>query len=628
MKLKKLIIAVSLIGSSMLHSCKYLDIVPDNVATIEYAFKTRNTAESYLFTCYSWMPGHAASSQVPEFLSGDEIWLYNNVSGRNNWQIARGNQNVVSPYLNFWSGKEEASDLYRGIRECNIFLENIKTVNDMADTEKSQWSAEVKFLKAYYHFYLMRMYGPIPLIRENLPVSASVEEVKSVVRKPIDECVEYIVSLLDEAIEDLPNEVLFPATEMGRANKVIASALKAKVLVTAASPMFNGNKDFSSFKGKDGTTFFNQTVDENKWKVAQEACQAAVDLCESLGYKLFTYTPAVGSMNLSDTTRIELGFRSSLTQKWNSEIIWADNNSLLNTLQKYSQPRLHLGPGYYSGVHAPPIKMAELFYTENGVPINEDKDYPYEDRFSLRKVTEQDRLYLKPGEDLPILHHDREPRFYASLAFDGGRWFGTGWLTDQDNKYVEARAGGMAAGHPTSYSVTGYWAKKLVNYLNTASDANYVVQAVPFPLMRLSDLYLYLAEAINEAEGPTDKALTYIDKVRQRSGLQGVAASWSNHSFNADKYKTKEGLRAIIQQERLIELAFEGHRFWDLRRWKKSIEVLNQPIYGWDIHQEAPAEYYRPVLLFNQEFKVRDYLWPIEEAEILKNQNLIQAPGW
>ena len=95
----------TLLTAGFLNSCNYLDIVPDNVATIEYAFRTRNTAESYLFTCYSWLPHHAAIAQVPVFLSGDEVWLYPDISGREPWQIALGNQNIVNPILNFWSGE-------------------------------------------------------------------------------------------------------------------------------------------------------------------------------------------------------------------------------------------------------------------------------------------------------------------------------------------------------------------------------------------------------------------------------------------------------------------------------------------------------------------------------------------
>src|SRR3546814_2364676 len=118
----------------------------------------------------------------------------------------------------------------------------------MSASEKAKWTAEVKFLKAYYHFLLFRMYGPIPLMRENMPVSASVEDVKSVFRDPVDECVSYIVELLDEAVVYLPDAVQFDIQEGGRVTKPIALTLKAYVLLTAASPLYNGNTDFARYR--------------------------------------------------------------------------------------------------------------------------------------------------------------------------------------------------------------------------------------------------------------------------------------------------------------------------------------------------------------------------------------------
>src|SRR5690606_6307364 len=138
---------------------------------------------------------------------------------------------------------------------CNLFLENIRTVPDMEEYEIQQWMAEVKVLKAYYYFYLLRMYGPIPIIRENLPISASGEEVR-VSRQPVDDVFSYIVELLDESLAYLPDVVLDPVSESGRVTRPIAVGLKARVLVYAASPLFNGNTDYSNFRGKDGTLFF------------------------------------------------------------------------------------------------------------------------------------------------------------------------------------------------------------------------------------------------------------------------------------------------------------------------------------------------------------------------------------
>jgi hypothetical protein len=122
---------------------------------------------------------------------------------------------------------------------------------------------------------------------------------------------------------------------------------------------------------------------------------------------------------------------------------------------------------------------------------------------------------------------------------------------------------------------------------------------------------------------------TYLDKVRERAGLQGVVTSWNQYSNNPGKPSSKEGLRSIIHQERLIEMAFEGSRLWDLRRWKESALELNKPITGWDRTQAAPADYYRVVNIYPQKFIApRDYFWPIREYEISVNPKIVQNIGW
>jgi hypothetical protein len=180
-----------------------------------------------------------------------------------------------------------------------------------------------------------------------------------------------------------------------------------------------------------------------------------------------------------------------------------------------------------------------------------------------------------------------------------------------------------------NYSATGYFAKKLVNWKYVILEGQELsIEAYPWPEMRLADLYLLYAEALNEASGPTEEAFTYINQVRQRASLPTVQTSWTNYSRQPGKFQTKEGLRQIIQQERLIELAFEGSRFWDLRRWKRSFEELNKQVTGWDVEQEDPVYYYRPKMLYKQIFQTRDYLWPLDVWDLLGNKKLVQNPGW
>src|SRR5690606_708905 len=120
----------------------------------------------------------------------------------------------------------------------------------------------------------------------------------------------------------------------------------------------------------------------------------------------------------------------------------------------------------------------------------------------------------------------------------------------------------------------------------------------------------------------------YLNRVRQRAGLPTVQEAWSGYSRYPEKIGSKDGLREIIHQERLIEMAFEGHRLYDLRRWKKAVGELNKPITGWDIWQSEAASYYRETLLYNQRYSTRDYLWPVNESELLRNPKLVQNPGW
>ena len=137
------------------------------------------------------------------------------------------------------------------------------------------------------------------------------------------------------------------------------------------------------------------------------------------------------------------------------------------------------------------------------------------------------------------------------------------------------------------------------------------------------------AEALNEVEPASTRAIEYVDRVRKRAGLKGVVESWSKFSTIPGKYASRSGLREIIHRERLIELSFEGHRFWDLRRWKKSFDELNKVITGWTISGKTADTYYRERNINYQRFiSPRDYFWPIGNYDIRRNPNLVENPGW
>ncbi|GAA4303582.1 RagB/SusD family nutrient uptake outer membrane protein [Compostibacter hankyongensis] len=622
-------------------SCNYLDIVPDNIATIDYAFRLRSQAEKYLFTCYSYLPEFASWSSNPALLSGDEIWFFYPYDvayyGKppSNWEVARGNQGIINPYLNYWDGGSGGKSMFQAIRDCNTFLENIEIVPDMDDTEKRRWTAEVKFLKAYYHWYLLRMYGPIPVMKENIPISAGVEEVKRY-REPIDSCFDYIVKLIDTAAAGLPDVIQDPVSEMGRVTRPIALSIKARILMTAASPLFNGNPDYADFTDNRGIHLFNTAADPQKWQLAADACKEAIDACAAVGHQLYHFNPLVNTYNLGPEMKIQMDIRNAICEKWNSEVIWGATNSLSSAIQKYAQPIIDPSISTENGAvrplgeYAPTLKVAEQFYTKNGLPIQEDKTWDYENRYNLDTATAADRFYIQPNYVTAALNFNREPRFYADLGFDGGIWYGQGKFDDENTFHVEGRLGGYSGNRRGSeYSITGYYAKKLVNFLNVLQTTGaYQIQSYPWPIIRLADLYLYYAEALNEVNGPTAETLKWIDLVRERAGIPTVEDAWTNYAKNPGAYQSKDGFRKIIHQERLIEMAFEGNRYWDLRRWKEAERVMSQPVKGWNVSQQDPLYYYQVTSLFNQTFKKRDYFWPIEEKSTIVNTNLVQNPGW
>lgn len=651
--LAKLTLAALVIVLSVSSCKKYLDIVPDNVATIDNAFTLRNEAEKYLFTCYSFLPKDGDPLLNAGFMAGDEIWT--SLDEREfisyGWRLARGGQGAENPLLDAWNGRYQGGGnvynyndnpggdygLFKAIRNCNIFLENVQDqskIPDLSLNERERWIAEVKFLKAYYNFYLLRMYGPIPIVDTNLGISATEEEVR-VKRMPFDECVNYIAGLLDQAIPGLPQIITDKSTELGRITKPIALAIKAKLLLTAASPLFNGNTDYNNFRDKDGVMLFNTAYDANKWKKAADAAKAAIDGAEAAGFKLYQFPGT--TFKLSDTTLRQLTIKGAVTERFNANLehVWANPNSRTFNMQRAAMPRLAttVVVGSARQQLAPPLKIAEMFYSKNGVPINEDKTLDFTNKYTLRTAVKSERFYVKEGYTTARINFDREPRFYADLGFDGGIWYKYDSPTNSDEGtfVLEGKSNQTAGANNFGwYNETGYFIKKLVdwNMINGTNGASY--RDYPWPEIRMADLYLMYAEALNEnLAAPSADVYEYINRIRTRAGLPTVQNAWTNFSNNPGKYTTKDGMREIIQQERLIELAFEGSRFWDIKRWKRAAEMFNQSITGWSVYQPTTSEYYRVRTIFNQNFVApRDYLWPLRTYDLTVNPKLVQNPGW
>lgn len=618
---------------TLLSSCEYLDVVPDNVSTIEHAFANEVTTERYLLTCYAGLPADGSISQNPAFMGSDEFWTTDYFIGApdhgNIWrpyQIQIGQQNTNAPLLNYYEGLEDGVPLYKTIRKCNIFLSNIDGVPHLPEKSRKRWIAEAKFIKAYCHYYLLRMYGPIPIVDAEIAIDSKPEDVR-LMRNTFDECVDYIVNQLDEASLDLPLKIYKLQDELGRITIPIAKSLKAKVLTMSASPLFNGNSYYTDFANKDGKLLFSG-YEANKWDIAAKACKEAIDVSEEAGAKLYEYSSLASS---NEAHKMERTIRGSVTSDdWCDELIWGGVVGQGGNMQKYMMPN-YLLPGMKFTtnlylVMGVSLKIAKQYYTSNGIPIEEDPTWNTKKLTQLRTSIEVETDYI--DGTTAELNFDREPRFYASLGFDRGTWYGNG---QQEKPFVLKslfQEQMNQDGYFTYSTTTGYYVKKFINMKSEMSPpTSFSPKSFPFPLIRLSDMYLLYAECLNESKGPSPEAIEYIDKVRTRAKLKGVTESWAN-SINPSKPKTKEGLRSIIQTERMIELALEGQRFWDLRRWLLTETIGAEPVLGWNVNGTTPEEYYQEVFRFKPSFHKKDYLWPIREYLLTVNPNLVQTKGW
>lgn len=624
-----------LIGASVATvSCnKYLDIVPDDgIATVDMSFNMRSTAIKWLYSCYSFLPADGNFDADPAMLGGDELWssMWETTIWHPEMQrIAFGQQSANAPISYIWGS------MYQAFRYCNTLIERIDEVPDIPRWEKEQWVAEAKVLKAYYTFQLIRRFGPVVLIHESLPVSADVDEVK-VYRDPIDECFDFCLDLIDEALPGLPAKEQ-SREEWGRITKPIAATIKAKIAVYAASPLFNGNKDMQTLVDNRGIRLFPDKTEQQiaeRWTYAVQACKEAIDLCHEASKELYYYR---GSLRANPAIIKELDLRELLTDDWNDEDIWMNTQSGSYGYWSSRQDRtsVKLNPEQFPDIVIRgdyvyvPMKIADQFYTKHGLPVENDRERAGVDPTAIRRVTGDEVWQMKEDYQTAEFNFDREPRFYADLGFDGSLWFGP-----NRNNPAPGEIPYVSRGRNLS-ALSGYHCKKYSSWeMRIVSQNSWSSPAYQWPILRLADLYLLYAEAINEAEGPNGPnsadMFKYINLIRERAGIPSVQESWDEYSNAPGYYKSQLGMREIIQRERLNELAFEGQRFWDLRRWKTAPAEYAKGIYGWNSAKMSNrALYYKKVEIYDvPPFRVRDYFWPIATSDIDVNPNLVQNLGW
>lgn len=661
MKRVKYILMVLL--AATISSCTYLDVVPDGVVEISSKFTTQSGVRQALGKCYEYMPAmqyvHGSVT-----LAGDEYCCPNvnatfttGGSCRGLW-LVRGLQSATNVSLDYWTG----SGLYEGIRYCNVFLENIHNCVGVPKHMINDWIAQVKVLRAYYHYFLIQCYGPILIYDHSIDLSASVDDMRSE-RKPLEECFQFVIRELNEAlaIADFQASRCNSSTENLLLDKVKTKAILAKVMLLRASPIFNGNILYNDFDlinaNTEGTALWKE-----RWEDAAEACEAAIKYAEEVGQRSLYKAPEKTSYDYDipyydlDGSIIKhcYALRFAIVESnvtLNKELIWGSglgaNFSGSYTIQTASQIRTgqlqdaagvyynddgNLDSGYAFGWLGASLEMCEAFYSKNGVPISMDSEYDYSGRYELTRVPSDNyhMAYMAAGQQTVKLHLNREPRFYAWLLVDRSCYRDYNRLIPLISMLygdTSAPGGGTAIEGSSNYDLlqSGIGIKKMV-HPESKNKLAANVKMYPFPLIRLADLYLMYAEALCMVGEDLGTAAEYVNKVRERAGLKPLNESWDVYtSLNSGN---QADLLEMIKWERRVELCFEGHRYFDVVRWLEGDKYFNSPIRGWNYKGTKPAQFYTITNMFSKQWSNKNYLWPLTSSEIDKNPRLRQNPWW
>lgn len=640
----KKIVYILLATALSVSGCDYLDIVPDERTKPENTYQNPDAAKNYLYSCYSKMYNPRVPDAPDKFSAAEII----NAVEKNDWSIfPRGYYSPSSPSL----VKAYYDNIWSGIRQCYQFLSVVDMAPDILPEDLQYYKAEATLLIAYYHWLSFRAFGPSVIIKEMLDPFAPIEDYPE--RSSVDEVVAFIDEKITEA-ETIGLAERHDGDEYGRFTKSVAQALRAKVYLYAASLLFNGNSEFyADFKSPiDNRNLISQTPDIEKWKKAEQVTRDAISYLESQGFRLYNApgfddagTPSAskpGPVNKYQRA-VRYTFMDNVGGT-NPEVIMVDTRKEgTYEIQNQSTPKQTASNGYKNSWNttAPTLQTVEMFYTKNGLPIDEDPNWDYDGRYSIvdMPANYDDNSYgLSSGRRTLSLHLNREPRFFTWISFHNGNYeiakF-NGKVTNSNNAkkaiVVQFRFGdeqGLTEGQTGNYTGTGYLNKKFVHPAFQNGPVHY-----PYPVIRMAEMYMNLAEILIEEdimEGTTGRlaeAKSLIDQIRVRAGIPTIDDAWKN-AKHPEKATTAEGLREIYRRERQIEFYLENQRFWDLRRWKDA-DILGEKVWGMNIHGSTDETFFVPTELQNiRTFKQAQYLMPIPMAETNKVPHVIQNPGY
>ena len=548
------------VGSAFtLCSCNdFLDREEDSFIDKTATFDSYNRTKQYLTYAYSLLPEGLNRFSGDALLGAATDDACFAIESSNIQQFNNGSWNALSNPDNVWDR------YFAGIAKCCTLLENSNHINlDISRLDPAKrveyennlkdirmWRAEAHFLRAYFNFELLKRYGPIPIIKSTLDINKDYSDTP---RPTMKEVVEFIANDCDMAADSLE---LTPWRNMndafGRATKGAALALKSRLLLYAASPLY---VDFGDIDEA------NKPSDATLWKAAADAAKAIIDLNQ---YELAS---AYDDLFKNDFQ--------------NKEYIFVRRYPSNSDFEKSNFPVSYGGKG---GTN-PSQNLIDDYEMLDGTAFD------WSDPVKAAHPFE-----------------NRDERLLATVLMNGVLFKG---------KRVATYPGGADAMPNPNATKTGYYLRKFLNenvniQTGGGSDGHVV------PLFRLAEIYLNYAEALNEYDPTNPDIAVYLNKIRERVSLPDVPSGL-----------TQEQMRTLIHHERRVELAFEEHRFWDVRRWKVASSTLGAPVKGVKITQDDAGNFtYSPVQVEQRVFQPKMYWYPIPQSEVLKLHHWEQNKGW
>jgi hypothetical protein len=554
---------------TLVSSCESdYEALPVEQYTIDFIFSKTDSlgvnAKAYLNTVYSTLQnGHnRVGGDYLDAASDDAV--SSTIFTSDIMRLAAGSYSAAS---------QIATDMrwgnyYAGIRSATTFITNIETVPLKEKLPNgvslvNVWKSEARFIRAMHYFELLKRYGGVPLVGDEV---RELGEDVELPRNTFEECVNYIVAECDAIRDSLRHyPITSPEVNGHTVTKEAALALKARVLLYAASPLYNGgNID-------PGNTLTGYTsYDANRWKLAVDAARNFID--QNTYFSLEPY------------------FNDVFITENNSEVIFFRSGGENTNIENANGPVGFSGTNQGSGRTSPSQELVDAFLMINGKPIS-DASYNPNDPYA-----------------------NRDPRLDSTVLHNGSQWL---------NTTIETFEGGrQKPGGQIQQTKTSYYLRKFMGNFETST--NYAATPHDWVVFRYAEILLNYAEAQNEFAGATAEVYQALQDIRRRAGiLLGV-----DNGYGLAPGLTKEQMRGIIQNERRIELAFEEHRYWDIRRWKIAEDVFSKPVNGLVIVKSGSTLNYNLVPVTATMFSAKQYLYPIVFDEVVKNRNMVQNPEW